>query len=325
MGLILLALFVVLVRGFVLSSPVDAATSARIVRDDHSQEMIDLGIPLYEWKNSEISNPESIVVVIHGAAQQAGSVDVFARRLAAFGYLVVAPDLRGDGRWKTMPVAAGTQANSGGAFGDFVKSCQDLNSLLTLLRSKYPHTSLYCVGESAGATVVLSAVSQDDKNVKGIILLAAGCQPHLHSPGSMGSGFIGKLLNVTQPVDMSNYITKYSSDDKRVGQEMISDPLSKNSLSALELLGTLNFITKAPQFAASMPKAVPALVMQGQLDQIVEPSSAQKVFSILKTTDKKFIMLPESGHILIGTSYLKPTVFYPILQWLEAHGGTKIK
>jgi alpha-beta hydrolase superfamily lysophospholipase len=295
------------------------AAQAEVVRNDQSDDMKELNLPLYEWQN-DLSHAKNvnqpIVVVIHGAAQQAGSVDVMARRLALCGYLVVAPDLRGDGRWRT--IFAGRET-SGGAFGDFTRSCQDLQTLLNLLRRKHPHSEIFCMGESAGATVVLSAVSHSGKNIKGVILLAAGCEPHLHSPGSMGPGFYGKLLNVAQPVDMTNYITRYSSDDERVGQEMVTDPLSKNSLSALELLGTLNFINKAPEFASQMPKAVSVLVMQGKLDQIVEPSSANKVFSALKTTDKTYLLLPESGHILIGTAYLKDSVFEPIQRWLSAH------
>jgi alpha-beta hydrolase superfamily lysophospholipase len=294
------------------------AAQAEVVRNDQSDDMKELNLPLYEWQNDQSIPHQPIVVIIHGAAQQAGSVDVIARRLALFGYLVVAPDLRGDGRWRTT--FAGRET-SGGAFGDFTRSCQDLQTLLNLLRRKHPHSSIFCMGESAGATVVLSAVSQSGKNIKGVILLAAGCEPHLHSPGSMGPGFYGKLLNVGKPVDMTNYITRYSSDDERVGQEMVSDPLSKSSLSALELLGTLNFINRAPEFASQMPKGVPVLVMQGKLDQIVEPSSANKVFSALKTTEKSYLLLPESGHILIGTAYLKDSVFEPIQRWLSAHSG----
>ena len=291
---------------------------AEVVRNDQSDDMKELKLPLYEWQNNQSQAGQPIVVIVHGAAQQAGSVDSIARRLALSGYLIVAPDLRGDGRWRT--IFAGRE-NSGGAFGDFTRSCQDLHTLLTLLRRKHPRSSIFCIGESAGATVVLSAVSQNEKNIKGVILLAAGCEPHLHNPGSMGAGFYGKLLNVTQPVDMTNYITRYSSEDERVGQEMVSDPLSKNSLSALELLGTLNFINRAPEFASRMPKAVPVLVMQGKLDQIVEPASANKVFSALKTADKTYLLLPDSGHILIGTAYLRDVVFDPIQRWLSAHGG----
>jgi len=294
------------------------SVQAEVVRNDDSDDMKELNVPLYEWQNYPSHLHQPIVVILHGAAQQAGSVEIIARRLALSGYLIVAPDLRGDGRWRT--IFAGQQT-SGGAFGDFTRSSEDLQTLLTLLRRKHPHSPIFCMGESAGAIVVLAAVSQSAKNIKGVILLAAGCEPHLHNPGSMGPGFYGKLLNVGQPVDMTNYIIRYSSDDERVGQEMVSDPLSKNRLSALELLGTLNFINRAPEFASRMPKTVPALVIQGKLDQIVEPSSANKVFSALKSTDKKYLLLPDSGHILIGTAYLKNSVFAPIRDWLSAHGG----
>jgi alpha-beta hydrolase superfamily lysophospholipase len=308
-----------LVLSLLLCSLLKSA-QAEVVRNDQSDDMKELNLPLYEWQNNEAQPNQPIVVIVHGAAQQAGSVDVIARRLAQFGYFIVAPDLRGGGRWRT--IFAGHQS-SGGAFGDFTRSCQDLQIILSLLRRKHPHSPIFCMGESAGATVVLSATSQNEKNIKGVILLAAGCEPHLHNPSSMGSEFYGRLLNVTQPVDMTNYITRYTSEDKRVGQEMVADPLSKNSLSALELLGTLNFINRAPEFASRMPKTVPVLVMQGKLDQIVEPASANKVFTALRTIDKTYLLLPDSGHILIGTAYLKESVWIPIQQWLATHGGLR--
>ncbi len=300
-----------------LSQPI--AVRAEIERSDHSADLTRTGIPLYEWQDASISKPRAIVVAIHGAAQQAGALDALSRRLAALGYLVIAPDMRGNGRWRDSSEAK--EEKSGGAYGDYLRTCSDLDVILSVLRREHPGKPIFCIGESAGAVVVLNAVAHNSHHLKGIVLCSTGCLPKLHNPANMEPGFLTKLLKVNQPVDMSNFIGRYASDDKRVTAEMVNDPLGRNSLSALDLLGTFNFISQAPRIARQLPKSIPVLVLQGEEDQIVDPLSANVVFSNLRTADKNFILLPGSGHVLIGTSYLKAEVYNAIASWLAAHGG----
>jgi acylglycerol lipase len=296
--------------------------NAEVIRKDNSQDLIRSGIPLYEWQNSSIKEPKCIVVAIHGAAQQGGVLDTLGRSLASLGYLVLAPDLRGAGRWSMMAPPS-SASSSNGTFSEFVQSCDDLDRLLKLLRKEHPKSSLFCIGESAGSTVVLSAMVRDATRCKGIILCSAGSEPKLHAPGSMGPDFYKKLLHVTTPVDMSEFMGKYSSDDKRISDEMIHDPLGRNKLSALELLGTFNFIQQGNVFATQIPRSLPTLLIQGQQDQIINANSSVKLLGKLASTDKNILMLPSSGHILIGTTYVKPEVEDAIIDWLAAHGGLK--
>jgi acylglycerol lipase len=303
-----------------LSFTAFGATSAiaEVVRNDNSQDLVRSGIPLYEWQNTSIKEPKCIVVAVHGAAQQGGVLDTLGRSLASLGYLVLAPDLRGAGRWSMM-----APQPSKGTFSEFVESCNDLDRLLKLLRKEHPKSSLFCIGESAGSTVVLSAMVRDATRCKGIILCSAGSEPKLHAPGSMGPEFYKKLMHVTTPVDMSEFMGKYSSDDKRISDEMINDPLGRNKLSALELLGTFNFIQQGNVFATQIPRSLPTLLIQGQQDQIINANSSVKLLGKLASTDKNILMLPSSGHILIGTTYVKPEVEDAIIDWLAAHGGLK--
>jgi alpha-beta hydrolase superfamily lysophospholipase len=296
--------------------------NAEVIRNDNSEVLKRSGIPLYEWQNTSIKEPKCIVVAVHGAAQQGGVLDTLGRTLASLGYLVLAPDLRGAGRWSMMAPSSSSSAPNG-TFSEFVQSCDDLDRLLKLLRKEHPKSSLFCIGESAGSTVVLGAMVRDATRCKGIILCSAGSEPKLHAPGSMGPEFYKKLMHVTTPVDMSEFMGKYSSDDKRISDEMIHDPLGRNKLSALELLGTFNFIQQGNVFATQIPRSLPALLIQGQQDQIINANSSVKLLSKLASTDKKILMLPSSGHILIGTTYVKPEVEDAIIDWLAAHGGLK--
>jgi alpha-beta hydrolase superfamily lysophospholipase len=310
-----------LVLLFVCSTVVTSA-QARIVRNDDSAEQAGMGVPLYEWRDTTVAVPQAICVTVHGAAQQAGALDALAFRLATLGYLVMAPDLRGNGRWRNWASTANTStSSSSGAYADLMTSCSDLSVLLSMLRREYPDRPLFCIGESAGAIVVLNALAHDSAQVRGIVLCSAGYEPRLHNPANLGPGFLSKLLNIDKPVDMSHFLTRYVSDDARVSNEMIHDPLSRKSLSALDLIGTLNFINQAPQIARQVPGSVAVLMLQGQEDQIVNPTSADRVFAALTSSDKRFMLLPGCGHILIGTSFLKDAVYGSIARWLEEHGG----
>ncbi|HEY9757711.1 MAG TPA: alpha/beta fold hydrolase [Oculatellaceae cyanobacterium] len=292
---------------------------AEVTRSDNSADISKCGVPLYEWQESSVKDPKSIVVVIHGAAQQGAAVEALARSLASIGYLVVAPDLRGSGRWNTMTIQKPTSA-----FSDFDRSCDDLFNILKMLRNEHPKSRIFCIGESAGSTVVLSAVARDASKVKGIILCSAGSEPKLHAPGSMGPDFYRQLMHVTTPVDMSKFMTRYSSDDSRVAYEMVHDPLGRNKLSALELLGTFNFIQQGTTFARQIPRSLPALLIQGKEDQIINPNSSVRLLSSINSTDKNILMLPGCGHILIGTSFIKPIVEESIESWLARHGGINV-
>lgn len=308
-----------LLTGLAVFGTVFNTAYAEVSRSDNSVDISKCGVPLYEWQDSSVKEPKSIVVVIHGAAQQGAAVEALARSLASIGYLVVAPDLRGSGRWNTMTTQKPTSA-----FSDFDRSCDDLFNILKMLRNEHPKSRIFCIGESAGSTVVLSAVARDASKVKGIILCSAGSEPKLHAPGSMGPDFYRQLMHVTTPVDMSKFMTRYSSDDSRVAYEMVHDPLGRNKLSALELLGTFNFIQQGDTFARQIPRSLPALLIQGKEDQIINPNSSVRLLSSINSTDKNILMLPGCGHILIGTSFIKPIVEESIESWLARHGGINV-
>ncbi len=293
---------------FITASP----SLALVVKDESSKLSKSTGVALYEWKDDAIVKPENIVVAVHGFAQSASALSSIAQTLASQGYLVVAPDLRGHGRWKESDATmeANLQASS-----------DDVANILSILHKRYKHANIFCIGESTGSGVVMSAIAKRPEGVRGVILCAAGSQPSFHNPAVMGPKFIKGMATLVLQVDITSYLQHYLSDDSRVATEMINDPLAKKTQSAVQLLGTMNFIKEMPVRAADLPASIPVLVMQGTADQIVLPESAEPVFQAVRAHDKEFVPIQGSGHILVGTSFIKSQVRSKIESWLSKHGG----
>jgi alpha-beta hydrolase superfamily lysophospholipase len=288
--------------------------SAAVIRDDQSDLQKAAGVPLYVWEDPDGSAPQAVLVAVHGSAQEGSVFDALARDLVPHGFVVIAPDIRGNGRWLAS-------SNSGQfASSQLMQSCDDLTRILRLVNRAYPGMSIFCLGESIGAGVVLNAVTNAARGVKGAILVSAGVRPHMHNPQNMKSSFIKGMALLIQPVDLTDYITRYCSEDPRIIREMLNDPLAKNRQSGLDLLGTFSFLRKEPQFAATFPKNIPVLIIQGAIDQIVDPSSVSELLQALPGRDKQLAMIPECGHIIVGTHYLKPQVLDDIHQFLMSHG-----
>ncbi|MBA3857406.1 MAG: hypothetical protein C0507_10910 [Cyanobacteria bacterium PR.3.49] len=287
---------------------------AAVQRNDNSDIFQVTGVPLYEWKDDRVEKPRKILVAVHGFAQQGGALSAIALKYARQGYLVVAPDLRGHGRW---PETDATMEEN------LQKSCDDLAKLLAQLHKRYKKADIYCIGESTGSGVLMSAIAKQDRGIRAVVLCAAGSQPAFHNPAVMGVSFIKGMASMVSQVDIKSYLQHYLSDDPRVAREMIDDPLAKKSQSALQLLGTMSFIREMPKRASELPASIPVLVMQGSEDQIVNAESAQAVFDSLKTDDKNFVVVPGSGHILVGTAYIKPAVAKAIDDWLLKHDRGK--
>jgi alpha-beta hydrolase superfamily lysophospholipase len=285
---------------------------ALVVKNESSKLSKATGVPLYEWQDDTVVKPTNIVVAVHGFAQDGSALSSIAETFASQGYLVVAPDLRGHGRWK---------ATDASMEEDLQASCDDVAKILSLLHKRYKKANIYCLGESTGSGVVMSAVAKQSEGVSGVILCAAGSQPSFHNPAVMGASFMKGMATLVSQVDIKSYLQHYLSDDSRVATEMINNPLAKKSQSAMQLLGTMNFIKDMPLRAAKLPASIPVLVLQGSADQIVVPESAEPVFLAVRARDKEFIPVQGSGHILVGTSFIKPQVLSKIENWLAKHGG----
>ncbi len=289
--------------------PTDYA-SAMTHRDD-AEKAPQHGIPVVQWTNPDV-NPKAVIVALHGATQQAGSFDVLAKHLAGQGYAVVGLDLRGHGRWYFGPFQ-----KLGGKTIDYNQSIKDLRALASELRKQYPSLPLFCIGESTGAGVAMHAAAEEKNLFDGMVLASAGTRPNIFNMKLIIPDLCKGLTNLDKQIDGSPYILKYASEDKRIVNEMVSDPLSRSFLSGKEIIKTLFFINSMQGISRKLPGQLPILLLQGGKDHIVSPATADALMRNISSDDKRMVVFPDSGHVMLGTSYIKEPIMQLVTKWLN--------
>lgn len=276
-----------------------------------------LTLPVREWVNP-LMPARGVVVMVHGTTQHSGSFELFANHLSSLGFKVVAYDMRGHGRWYHNQKSFDQGENV-----NYSRSSQDLIVLLTHLRVKYPTLPLFCIGESIGGAVAVRAGSANPGIVDGLVLVSPGTKPCTFNPVMVAKDFVKGITHLDKLMDVTRYITRYSSDDHRVTKEMVSDPLSRTELTGKEVLQTGYFISTTPKFAGRLAKHISVLIIQGEEDRIVSAGTIKSIYKHLPSQNKSVVYLPECGHVLLGTSFLKPQVVSSISQWLVERSKEK--
>lgn len=276
-----------------------------------------LTLPVREWLNP-LMPARGVVVMVHGTTQHSGSFELFANHLSGLGFKVVSLDMRGHGRWYHNQ-----QSFDAGGAVNYRRSTADLIVLLTHLRVKYPTLPLFCIGESIGGAVAVRAGSTNPGLVDGLVMVSPGTKPCTFNPVMVAKDFVKGITHLDRLMDVTRYITRYSSDDNRVTKEMVTDPLSRTELTGKEVLQTGYFISTTPKFAGKLADHISVLIIQGEEDRIVSAGTIKNIYRHLHSKNKSIVYLPECGHVLLGTSFLKPQVVSSISQWLVERSKEK--
>ncbi len=266
---------------------------------------------IYRWRDPN-KEAKAIVVAVHGTTQHAGSFSSLAQHLARQGFVFIGLDLRGHGE-RFYKAFAGQPNHR----VDYEKSADDLGHLVKKVKATYPGLPVFCLGESVGAAVTTHFLTRYKGECDGVILCSPGTRPRFFNPFMVIPDFIKGVTHLDDQMDVSRYIDHYSSDDKRVSDEMIADPLSRIKLTPKEILRTAFFIRTTSNAAKDADPKVPVLIVQGEEDGIVSRKSTKAILKNLPTERKELVEFKDAGHVLLGTSYLKPQVVNSVSKWLS--------
>ena len=264
--------------------------------------------PTIVWQSASIK-PKAVIVTLHGLIMHGGVFDSIARRLVNQGYLVVSPDMRGYGRWRN----SNTQCEV-----SYDETFDDILGLVKKLKAEYPGLPLFCVGESLGADMSMRIASAEPGVIDGLVL---------SSPAIKHRTYLGPLvanmpLLIAKPgkqIDLIPYIRKFASEDPRIVEGALNDPLVRKRLSALELVRSVAVFKASLNYAKLIPPSIPILVMQGSHDRVVKSNAVVSLLGCLKSTDQTIRWFNARGHLLLETDFIRPDTMQIVTGWLKEH------
>jgi len=276
-----------------------------------------VSLPTYEWNNSSVET-RGVVIALHGTTRHGTAFDTTARHLADLGFRVISLDLRGHGEWHFGPTAS-----NAGRYVDYAKSSDDLADLLKQVKSQNPRIPVFCLGESIGSGVVIRTAAAHSDLMDGIVLVSPGSRPRVYNLFLVIRDFLKGITKLDRPLDLSGYIARYASEDRRIVDEMLDDPRSRNRLSGREILRTSWFLHGIPYQSRRVNKDMPVLLVQAEHDHIV--GGYKRIWHRLQSRDKTLLRVPASGHVLLQTAFVKPAVLGSVSDWLSEHANSRAR
>ncbi|HEY9713000.1 MAG TPA: alpha/beta fold hydrolase, partial [Chroococcales cyanobacterium] len=275
---------------------------ATSVRSDNLDLGANKSLPAYVWTDPSVK-PRAVALCIHGLTLHGGVYEKLAGELAPKGFVVMAPDLQGYGRWQNKPV-------------EYDRSFDSLVALAAAARAKYDNLPLYVIGESLGADLAMRLASQKPDLVDGLVL---------SSPAIKRRYFLGPILNETtaflsnpkRQVNLRPYIRRFFSEDPLVTQDTLDDPLVRKRLTAWDLLRTCNAIRPALKYADNLSPEIAVLVIQGSQDRMLRTSAVSSLLQHIKSTNQTVRWFNDRGHLLLETAHLRNDTAAVVRDWFD--------
>lgn len=160
--------------------------------------------------------------------------------------------------------------------GDKEISIQQQANLLKPLLKLYNNQKVSVLGRSYGAGIAAKLVAENPTLIEKLILVAPACDPTKEKFWWFSKPVNSKFARFFLP----KYVNR-ASDEKFSHQ--------------VELKKLLPDWTKIK---------CPVTILQGEKDWIIEPSNGNFVDSVLKNSPRRYIFLPQNGHLLTSERYL---------------------
>lgn len=275
-----------------------------------NEETISLGddfVHVNTWLDSE--RPVlGVVLLVHGLMMHGRSFDELAKRLVGNGIMVVAPDLRGFGRWYFRQGKRSTI--------DYEASLDDVGNLSRHLKAQYD-VPLVIAGESLGAHVARALAAANPGLYSGLILSNPCIRPRMVSlsliPHAVSEAVQIGLLKYRE-VDLKPFAGRFLKDEPERLKEYLEDPMSRKSLDVLELIESMLVVGSFQP--ARLPAHMPVLVFRGENDGVCQSASYNQFISTLKTDKLTYHRCGSCAHIILQSRTIEQSIVAVLLDWL---------
>ena len=247
----------------------------------------------------------AVAILLHGYAEHGGRYEEMMSALAARGIATYAPDHRGHGQ----------TADVLGYVDDLDAIVSDVLLLRSLAEKEHANKPVFVLGHSMGGMLTLIHAHRYPANLAGIIVCGAGILVPANIPPVMVklSIFLGRVLPKL-PVQPFFEPQKLSRRPE-VREAVKVDPLFYRGKIRARTGSEILYGMKSAR--AALPElTLPALVLQGGKDAVIEPRVSDYIMEKLASTAKTFHIFPEALHEVFQEPE-REEAFELVAQWIN--------
>ena len=216
-------------------------------------------LPLRQWQPA--GEPKAVILALHGFNDYSYSFDAPAKSWAEVGIATFAYDQRGFGATPYRGLWAGED-----------RMMEDLRAAAGLLRTRYPTTPLYLLGESIGGSVIMAAAASTDPPTADGLILAAPAVWGRDTEGPIQSGALWLAAHTVPWAELTGEgLHIHPSDNIAMLRELGRDPLVIKETRVDAIYGLVNLMDLAYDAAPRLRGRV--LVLYGSREDLM-PGSA---------------------------------------------------
>lgn len=262
--------------------------------------------------------PDCVVLLVHGAGEQLEIYEHLGHRFCQEGLAFIAFDLRGFGR-------------SGGKPGHvtyFQEYLDDVDQLIHYYKRKLGNIPFHLIGHSLGGLIVARYAQHHPDSVNKVVLSAPALGLRFYIPKSLNrlmyivskaTPFLSfdpnRLMKKAQRIPKLNkMINDFIGDDKKDNENIIDKQIPLRRYSIRWVHELLIHTKEALKYAEKL--MVPTLCLCGDKDPLIHLDRVHSFFHRLASEDKKWILIPDTGHCLLHSNQ-PPMVTETLIGWLR--------
>jgi len=259
-----------------------------------------VGIFVRTWRpRGEV---RGVVAICHGVLSHSGYYTWVAEQFVAAGLAVYALDLRGRGR------------SDGERFyiEKFEDYLNDVDTLVTLARSREPGLPVFLLGHSAGGVISSVYTLEHQAELAGLICESFAFQ--VYAP-EFALAVVKGLSRVAPHVHVLKLPIEGFSRNPKVVEAMNNDPLIAHEVQPTKTVAEL--VRADERLKREFPLiTLPVLILHGTSDKVTRPSGSQLFYDTAGSTDKTLKLYEGHVHDLLN-DIDKEVVMADIKGWIE--------
>jgi alpha-beta hydrolase superfamily lysophospholipase len=269
-------------------------------REERVKGSWDLDLFVRSWRPQD--KTRAVVAIVPGFNSHSGYYAWAAEQFAAKGFAVYAVDLRGRGQSDGERFYVET-------FEDYVS---DVETLVTLAKSREPGLPIFMLGHSAGGVVACIYTLEHQAELTGLI-----CESFAHevpAPDFALAVFKG-LSHLAPHAHILHLKNEYFSRDPKVVQAMNEDPLIAHETQPTRTLAEM--VRADERLKKEFPRiTLPVLILRGTADKATKPNGSRRFHDMAGSSDKTLKLYEGHFHDLLN-DVGREAVMADILSWID--------